>query len=247
MNHHTIAAISISGSSLDVLGSLYLAYDLLGGRNGPLRLLTRAVTYFVVFGIGYALGLGLFFGLVAGLATGVTLAIELNRAARGLNHYSLPWEALFSSIRSAGFAIGLYPTVGVRFAIAFGLLATVGQVIAYSRNVRPSMDYVADRRPRFTERQFWATVVRTVGYLGAALICSALVHHVDHSVYFAVRLGLVTGLVTAVGVTLNPYIEYYADNLPERYLGSFGVLLIFFGFSLQSVQYWLQLLDIHPK
>ena len=230
-----------------MLGSLYLAYDLLGGRNGPLRLLTRAVTYFVVFGIGYALGLGLFFGLVAGLATGVTLAIELNRAARGLNHYSLPWEALFSSIRSAGFAIGLYPTVGVRFAIAFGLLATVGQVIAYSRNVRPSMDYVADRRPRFTERQFWATVVRTVGYLGAALICSALVHHVDHSVYFAVRLGLVTGLVTAVGVTLNPYIEYYADNLPERYLGSFGVLLIFFGFSLQSVQYWLQLLDIHPK
>lgn len=247
MDHHTIAAISISGSCLDVLGSLYLAYDLLGGRYGPLRLLTRAVTYFVVFGIGYALGLGLFFGLVAGLATGVTLAIELNRAARGLNHYSLPWEALFSSIRSAGFAIGLYPTVGVRFAIAFGLLATVGQVIAYSRNVRPSMDYVADRRPRFTERQFWATVVRTVGYLGAALICSALVHHVDHSVYFAVRLGLVTGLVTAVGVTLNPYIEYYADNLPERYLGSFGVLLIFFGFSLQSVQYWLQLLDIHPK
>ena len=247
MDHHTIAAISISGSCLDVLGSLYLAYDLLGGRYGPLRLLTRAVTYFVVFGIGYALGLGLFFGLVAGLATGVTLAIELNRAARGLNHYSLPWEALFSSIRSAGFAIGLYPTVGVRFAIAFGLLATVGQVIAYSRNVRPSMDYVADRRPRFTERQFWATVVRTVGYLGAALICSALVHHVDHSVYFAVRLGLVTGLVTAVGVTLNPHIEYYADNLPERYLGSFGVLLIFFGFSLQSVQYWLQLLDIHPK
>jgi hypothetical protein len=247
MDHHTVAAISISGSCLDVLGSLYLAYDLLGGRYGPLRLLTRAVTYFVVFGIGYALGLGLFFGLVAGLATGVTLAIELNRAARGLNHYSLPWEALFSSIRSAGFAIGLYPTVGVRFAIAFGLLATVGQVVEYSRNVRPSMDYVADRRPRFTARQFWATVVRTVGYLAAALICSALVHHVDHSVYFAVRLGLVTGLVTAVGVTLNPYIEYYADNLPERYLGSFGVLLIFFGFSLQSVQYWLQLLDIHPK
>src|SRR6516162_7538693 len=112
MDHHSVAAISITGSCLDVLGSLYLAYDLLGGRYGPLRLLTRAVTYFVVFGIGYALGLGLFFGLVAGLATGATLAIELNRAARGLNHYSLPWEALFSSIRSAGFAIGLTPPLG---------------------------------------------------------------------------------------------------------------------------------------
>ena len=68
MDHHSVAAISITGSCLDVLGSLYLAYDLLGGRYGPLRLLTRAVTYFVVFGIGYALGLGLFFGLICQLA-----------------------------------------------------------------------------------------------------------------------------------------------------------------------------------
>jgi hypothetical protein len=41
MDHHTVAAISITGTCLDVLGSLYLAYDLLGGQHGPLRLLTR--------------------------------------------------------------------------------------------------------------------------------------------------------------------------------------------------------------
>jgi len=45
MDHHTVAAISITGTCLDVLGSLYLAYDLLGGPHGPLRLLTRAVTF----------------------------------------------------------------------------------------------------------------------------------------------------------------------------------------------------------
>ena len=45
-----------------MLGSLYLAYDSLGGQHGPLRLLTRAVTYSVVFGVGYGLGLGLWFG-----------------------------------------------------------------------------------------------------------------------------------------------------------------------------------------
>ena len=45
MDHHTLAAISITGTCLDVLGTLYLAYDLLGGQHGPLRLLTRAVTY----------------------------------------------------------------------------------------------------------------------------------------------------------------------------------------------------------
>src|SRR5260370_29453081 len=89
MHHHTVAAVSITGISLDVLGSLYLAYDLLGGQHGPLRLITRAVTYSIVFGVGYGVGLGLFFGLVAGVASGVTIAIELNRAARGLEHYSL--------------------------------------------------------------------------------------------------------------------------------------------------------------
>src|SRR5579862_708212 len=100
MDHHTVAAVSIVGTILDVLGSLYLAYDLLGGRHGPLRLLTRAVTYSVVFGIGYGLGLGPFFGFAAGIATGITISIELNRVARGLEHYSLPWEALFSATRA---------------------------------------------------------------------------------------------------------------------------------------------------
>lgn len=57
-------------------------------------------------------------------------------------------------------------------------------------------------------------------------------------------MGLVTGLVTGVGVTVNPYIEYYADNLPERRLGVFGIGLILCGFALQSVRYWLTLFDV---
>ncbi len=66
MDHHTIAAVSITGTTLDVLGSLYLAYDLLGGQHGPLRLLTRAVTYSIIFGIGYGIGLGFFYGIGLG-------------------------------------------------------------------------------------------------------------------------------------------------------------------------------------
>jgi hypothetical protein len=244
MDHHTIAAVSISGSCLSVLGSLYLAYDLLGGQHGPLRLLTRAVTYAVVFGIGYGLGLDPFFGLVAGIATGITLSIELNRVARGLNHYSLPWEGLFSAIRGFGAGAGLYRIVGLDFAIAFAIVITVGQVFGYARGMRPTMDYVASRRPRLTRRQFWGTVVRTFGYFATALLCSRLVHHVDHPWSFAIRVGLVTGMVTGVGQTVIPYIEYYADNLPARWLGAFGIGLILCGFALQSVQYWLALFDV---
>jgi len=245
MDHHTVAAVSIAGTCLDVLGSLYLAYDLLGGQHGPLRLLTRAVTYSVVFGIGYGLGLGLLFGVASGIATGITLSVELNRAARGLDHYSLPWEGVFSAIRGAGFAAGLYRIVGLRFALAFAVLITVGQIFAYSRGMRPAIDYVAARRSRLTRRQFWGTVVRTIGYIASALICSIFIHHVDHPWAFAIRIGLVTGIVTGLGATVNPYIEYYADNLPERRLGAFGIGLILCGFALQSLQYWLALFDIH--
>jgi hypothetical protein len=244
MDHHTVAAVSITGTCLDVLGSLYLAYDLLGGQHGPLRLLTRAVTYSVVFGIGYGLGLGLFFGIASVIASGTTLSIEFNRAARGLDHYSLPWEGLFSAIRGVAFGAGLYRILGFGFAMAFAILITAGQVLAYSRGMRPATDYSASRRPRFSRRQSVGTVIRTVGYIATALMCSAFIHHVDHPWAFAIRVGLVTGIVTGVGGTLTPYVEYYADNLPERRMGVFGIGLILCGFALQSLQYWLALFDV---
>jgi hypothetical protein len=244
MDHHTLAAISIAGTCLDVLGTLYLAYDLLGGKHGPLRLLTRAVTYSIVFGVGYGIGLGLFFGFVAGTATGITIAVELNRAARGKDHYSLPREALFAAIRAFGFGAGLYRTLGLRFAVTFAILITIGQIIAYSRGMRPTIDYEASRRARLTRRQFWGAVERTAGYVATALVCSTFVHHVDHAWLFAIRVGFVTGIVTAVGGAVVPYIEYFADNLPERRLGAFGIALILCGFSLQSLQYWLSLFDV---
>lgn len=245
IDHHIVAAISITGTCLDVLGSLYLAYDLLGGQHGPLRLLTRAVTYSIVFGIGYALGLGLFFGLTTGLATGITIAIEFNRAARGLPHYSLLGEALCSAIRAFGVGLGLYPIVGLGFAAGFAVLITLGQIVAYTRGMRPAVDYASARRPRITRRQFVGTLIRTLGYTAAALICSTFIHHLQNPWAFAIRVGLVTGIVTGIGITVNPFIEYFADNLPERRLGAFGIALILCGFALQSLQYWLALFDVH--
>jgi hypothetical protein len=245
MDHHTVAAVSIAGSCLDVLGSLYLAYDLLGGQHGPLRLLTRAVTYSILFGLGYGLGLGLIFGVASGMAIGVTFAMELNRMSKRQDHYPLPLEALFSAIRAAAFSAALYPQVGLRFAALYALLLTGGQVFAYSRGVRPSMNYSADRRPRISRAGVQATVVRTAGYIAAALICSAAVRHIEHPLRFATRLGLVTGLVTGLGMAFSPYVEYYADNLPERRMGVFGIGLMFCGFALQSLQYWLAVFDVH--
>jgi hypothetical protein len=247
VDHHTVAAISISGTTLDLLGGLYLAYDLLGGQHGPLRLLTRMVTYSIVFGVGYGLGLGLMFGVAGGVTTGFTVAIELHRTSRKGDHLPFKWEAIFSAIRSIGFAAGVYRLLGLPYATAFAALLTAGQLIAYARGMRPGLDYASSRRPRFSRRHFEGVVVRTIGYIAAAMICSGLVRHVDHAWQFALRVGLVTGVVTAIGTTVNPYIEYYADNLAEKRLGLFGIVLVLCGFSLQSVQYWLQILDVPMK
>lgn len=244
MDHHTVAAVSIAGTCLDVIGSLYLAYDLLGGQHGPLRLLTRAVTYSIVFGVGYGLGLGLIFGLVSGVASGVTIAIELNRAARGLDHYPWWWEGLFSAIRGIAFSVGLYRNPGLQFAAAFAVLLTVGQIFAYSRGMRPALDYAATGKPRMTRRHAWGILERTLGYTFTALVCGTLVRHVDHIWWGAIRIGLVIGVVTGVGTAIVPMIEYYADNLPERRLGAFGIALILCGFALQSFQYWVVVLDV---
>jgi hypothetical protein len=141
MDHHAVAAVSLTGISLDVLGGLYLAYDLLGGQHGPLRLLTRMVTYSIVFGAGYGLGLGLFFAATAGVATGLTIALELHRTAGCGDHYPWPWEALFSTVRGLAFGAGLYPVVGFHPRLYLAAYRRKPGGRLFARGMRPSMDY----------------------------------------------------------------------------------------------------------
>src|SRR5215468_2147292 len=117
VDRHTVALISIVGSSLDVLGALYLAYDLLGGEHGPLRTLTRAVTYGALFGIGYGIFLGPIFGLATGVAHGITLAWEFSRASRQVPQPGVWLDAAMSAIRGIGFALGASQLFGVTFGI----------------------------------------------------------------------------------------------------------------------------------
>src|SRR6202165_3850028 len=106
IDRHTLAIISIVGSSLNVVGSLYLAYDLLGGEHGPLRTLTRLVTYGTLFGTGYGLVLGPVFGLASGLAHGITLAWEFSRASRHQPKPGFGLDTAMSAIRGCGFGLG---------------------------------------------------------------------------------------------------------------------------------------------
>ena len=243
MDRHVLAAISIAGTSCDLLGGMYLAYDLLGGKHGPLRTLTRGVTYSAIYAILYGISLGWRFGLAAGLTHGFTLAIEFSRAARQQPAYGLGSDAIFSFIRGVGFGLGLYHDFGRKFALIFAALSTVGQVFAYGRGIRPDRDYFAEARPRVARWQLLAALNRAIGYVITALICGFLAQG-SHALAFPLKVGLSIGIATAIGTFTTPYVEWVSENLPERRLGVFGICLILTGFTLQSLQYWTTLLDI---
>jgi hypothetical protein len=44
---------------------------------------------------------------------------------------------------------------------------------------------------------------------------------------------------------VSPSVERYADRIPQRRMGVVGVVLMFSGFALQSMQYWLAVFDVH--
>ena len=236
----TIALISIVGSSLDVLGALYLAYDLLGGEHGPLRTLTRAVTYGLLFGCGYGLALGPMFGLAAGVTHGITLAWELSRASKGQLKPGFWYDTAMSGIRGLGFGLGTAWLYGGMFGLIFGVLSTVGQAALYRLGIRPTADYRPAMHPRLTRMQVLAGLNRAAGYAASGYLIALVIRHPD-AVSIGVRLGLTIGAVTVISGTCTPLIEWGADHVPEKRMGVIGVGLIIVGFSLQSVQYWMAL------
>ena len=123
----------------------------------------------------------------------------------------------------------------------------MSQIVAYQIGIRPTLDYSAAPRPRVTYRLLLAAFNRTVGYGIAAWLCSRFAHQPGNAASFGIRVGLTIGLVTAVSSTCTPLIEWAADHIPEKRMGVFGIGLILVGFSLQSVQYWIALLDIHVR
>lgn len=244
IDRHTLALVSIVGSCLDVLGALYLAYDLLGGEHGPLRTLTRGVTYGALFGGGYALALGPVFGLASGVAHGLTLAWEFSRASRRGPKPGFWYDTAMSAIRGSGFALGAAYSYGGIFGATFGALSTVGQAIAYRAGIRPTADYRPATRPRLTRFQFLAAVNRTVGYAATGYISALAAHERANALSVGVKAGLAIGVVTVVAGSCTPFVEWTADHVPAKRMGVFGVGLILTGFALQSVQYWAALLDV---
>jgi hypothetical protein len=184
------------------------------------------------------------FGVVSGLTHGITLGWEYARASRHAPPSRFWLDTAMSAIRAGGFGLGAGYLFGAPFGITFGALSTAGQVIAYRLGIRSTMAYKPASRPHLTWLLLLAAANRTVGYTATGYLSSLVAQQREHAVAVGLKAGLVIGAVTAIVGPLTPFIEWRADHVPERRMGVFGIGLMLMGFALQSVQYWVALLDV---
>ncbi len=244
---HGLALIEGVGSLLVGLGSMYWAYELLGGQNGPMNLLTRTVSYSLMFGVGYGIVWGPWFGTIAGIGFGIFLSVEQLRVARHQRRFgSSPLNHLPSLGAARGVVLGcasIHP-FGWQFALLFGLLSAAGLYLLYRLGYAPTFDYRSHTRPVLTGRRVKASLWRGA-VIGAAGTLSGLALMNEYtSIVFGIYVGLTVAGVSVFVSTFSPFVEYWADHLPDRQLAALGVVVMLMGMAMQSVQYIVVLLDI---
>lgn len=225
-----------------------MAYDILGGQNGPLALITRVATYSLIFGVCYGLVLGPVFGISAGLGLGAILAFEFHRVSRYQRLYKCsplrqtPW---FAVARGLAFGAAAGVAYGLQFGALFGVFCVLGLYGMSRMGMNPTNDYIAQARLHISRHKVSASLMRglVTGLSGgvAAWIETAN----NHSVGFGLLVGGTVGLVSIILTVFSPTIEWRIDHMPERQMLMMGLTMVFSGFLLQSVQYLVVILGLH--
>src|SRR5271167_1380422 len=232
--HDLIPILSLTGVILDALGGLYLAYDLLGGKHGPLRTITKSVSYGVMFGSAYALPLGVWFGLAGLVVSGPALSLEIGR--REVRYAHPFFEALvFGLLRAASFGAAGWLARDAWFGINFGILSAIGFVATYMIVGPPPADMSA-ARPQIDKAVLKRAAFRGAS-IGLAAVLSGAIHREQDALFYGLKVGLVTGISSAFLVTVAPSVEAWVDHLPDRRLGGYGAILVLIGSLFQAAQY----------
>lgn len=238
------AVVTMCGMMLDALGGLLLAYDLLGGRHGPLRMLVRITVYTILYGLVSGLILGFKFGLIAGVGLGTVLGIDLGRKARGHTEFNLKIEAIYgvSRVLVIGLATGLsysWELAGVLTALLLPFY-----LIALNWTRMAILGYRQSKQLTFDRRNIFFALGRGVAISIIGFVSVIVVHGFDKYCGFGIKLGLSIGLSLVLLSLLAPAIEWWSDQLPERSLGIAGAVMFVIGFWIQALPYIVVLLGI---
>ena len=164
MDHHVIALFALIGMGLDLLGGLFLAHDLFGRRQGPLRTLLRAVLYCFIFVAVFSIALDWRFSIVAGIGLGLTLTYELGRRASAVEGVATPQEPReffslkrqqisLSLSRGSFLGAGAAWAFSINFGLLFGLLTVTAMLFAYGLGFSPSHEFELVSRPHLSRRR----------------------------------------------------------------------------------------------
>jgi hypothetical protein len=245
IDHHTIAELALSGMGLDMLGGLYLAYDLLGQRQGLLRFLQRVALYSLIFGAVYGAFFGTAMALWAGITLGAALSYELadNQWACSPQRRKIQLLGL-AIFRSVGIGVGF----GLVFHISLGVwyvpLSAIALSLAYSIGYAPIDEQEQAGRPHLSLKKIRGSIIRATFLCIAASLAAYLSADGHDYLGLILRVAAAVGIVGVLAGTLSPLIEGMTDSMPARTLGYIGVALILAGILCQSVQYWVVLLDV---
>jgi hypothetical protein len=190
-----IAELSLVGMGLDALGGCYLAYDLLGGKRGPLRTIARAAGYVALCFIGYVLVVGLRYAIVAASGMGILLGIEFRIAGMNPSHGERHTIViLFGFLRGLVLGLAGISATGPLFGAVFGLLSGAGLTISYLLGFAPTQDYEAESKPHISGHKMLASLWRAVAVSIARIVAGALNAPRTYWILFGLKVGLAAAL-----------------------------------------------------
>ncbi len=243
MDDHLSAVITIVGMTCDVMGGLYLAYDLLGGENGPLARLTKIVNYSVLLVLLFLTTMGFKFAVIVGIAFGTSLGLHFDRAGRNLPETQK--FLLFTAVlRGAAIAIAVWLKENHILGLVMGALVFAMSMILPRLKISPSALYMSGKRPQLSWKQFIIAFVLMSVAIGSGLVGASIAHGDARTVGFVLKFGLTFGFAIFVVSTVSPLIEWYSDNLPPQSFGTAGVKLFIIGFVIQAIPSIATIFDV---
>jgi hypothetical protein len=195
-----------------------------------------------VFAAIYTAGLPLAFGPLAGAGLGVLLGIEYG-VRRGETA-----GFIFAVLRGAAFGLAGTLLYRARFGEVLGGSTAIGLLAAYRARFSVARDYPNAPQPFVRLDVIKAQAVRASVAATAAIVASVAAG-LDEPAggLFALRLGLVSWIAGTTVGHAAPFVERFADQVSPRRLGAIGAVLILGGLLLQSLQYWVVVLNMQLR
>lgn len=233
MEPHFAAELTLLGMACDVVGGIYLAYDLLGGEKGPLNTFFRLVNYSLLAIIIFCISLGPKFALPAGLGIGCAFGLHLENASQSKQD-SFLFLLKLGLIRAVGIGLGVWINGFPNMAWIMAAIVMLMSLVLPRMGISPAAVYQSEKKPQLKKKQLLIAAV-----LGGVAMITALLGAVFSGqsmiFQFAIRMGLTFACTTLIVTTLSPVIEWYADNLPPKTFGFIGAILFVIGFSIQAL------------